>query len=558
MIDSIDALLGRLRGGTLKEHLATNLELKTSWHQSHGKDLCALANRLEQPIGWMVVGVRPDGTPAGHDETWAEQNEERVSQHVNQYLDPVQSCCEIRCEETPGGWLLVIAVKNPGEVVYWNEKAYVASGTTHRELAPPEALELRLRLPGLTDYSRQTVVTDCRDDRVRAFAAALAERGAPEPKAVEESEPARLLEGLGIAGKQVSRILFGDCQYRVVKYDRGGEPLSNETRVGLYGLLQGVFRDEVQEWAAAGLRTGLTPYSDRALREGTANAVAHAAYFENDGEVIVELHPERAEISNLCLPESRYFANRWFSRSHKTVNGLLMEVLRIGGYVDELGRGKSLIFAQSLQRGTAAPEVRVEKAGRYDRWRLILPGGDSDENLLRLLERSRTIYGNEQKALIAQALVLWRDKPVSEIRSYVDGDFSRRFAEVLASLKGPIFYFQKEDRIVLHRWARVLLEEGQDSKTLGPEEEEQLKEFAFEHHTRFFGGYITPRELRERAGMANSASEQVLSSGILKKWCDDGTLEKVARGRYKFKPRPLQGDVLERLLELFESEPPGR
>jgi hypothetical protein len=64
----------------------------------------------------------------------------------------------------------------------------------------------------------------------------------------------------------------------------------------------------------------------------------------------------------------------------------------------------------------------------------LLYGGTQDENLLRLLERSRAVYKDAQKALVAHALVLWRNQPVSEIRNYIDGDFSRQFAEVLSGL----------------------------------------------------------------------------------------------------------------------------
>ena len=53
-----------------------------------------------------------------------------------------------------------------------------------------------------------------------------------------------------------------------------------------------------------------------------------------------------------------------------TINGLLMEVLRVAGHVDELGRGKNLIFSDSIKNGKRSPEVILERAGRYDRWKL--------------------------------------------------------------------------------------------------------------------------------------------------------------------------------------------
>ena len=86
----------------------------------------------------------------------------------------------------------------------------------------------------------------------------------------------------------------------------------------------------------------------------------------------------------------------------------------------------------------------------------------------RIRRKTRKKYGAEDlsqhKALIARALILWNKQPVSQIKRYIDSESVPLFAEVLRDLDGPILFYEKEDRIVLQRWVRVLLEEGKDSK----------------------------------------------------------------------------------------------
>jgi hypothetical protein len=60
-------------------------------------------------------------------------------------------------------------IENPGDVVYWEDNAYIASGTTSRILATEEILELRIKLPGLTDYSNQPAHGEYDKKLIQAF-----------------------------------------------------------------------------------------------------------------------------------------------------------------------------------------------------------------------------------------------------------------------------------------------------------------------------------------------------------------------------------------------------
>lgn len=536
IIRTTDEVITAALSGKLAEHLHTNIEVKEEWNQRHGPKLSALANKLDQLICFLVIGVKDDGTLASKSEAWAKKTEEVVSQHINQFLEPVQACAELKCQKIGPTWVVIISIRNPGDVTLWDLKAYTAAGTTVRELAPDEALKLRIQLPGLTDFTKQYFKSPYDLELVAAYNQAVQATGNRLETSPQSTDPLQIIRNLGLFERQAARILFGNTSFRVVLYNREGHPTRQQKLLGLYRVLMpGFFRS---------IAPDLEPhYSARTLREALANAVAHSAYFENDGEVIIEVHPARLVISNLCLKESAYFANRWFSRSHKTINGTLMEALRIGGAVDELGRGKHLIFSESLKQGQPAPEVFIERAGRYDRWKLVVHGGKKESILARLLEQSRKVYRDEQKALIAQALVLWRDKPVAEIRNYIDPEFSAQFAEVLSGIEGPIFYYREKDQITLRRWAKVLLGEGKNSKTLSPAEEQRLLEDSYELCAKHHSSYITTRHLRECAAMGETTSERSQSSALLKKWQQTGYLEKIAQGKYRFIRNPAEPET---------------
>lgn len=492
MISTIEDLLDQANRGKLKEHTFPNVELKRSWDQKNGEKISGLGNRIENGVSWLVVGIEDNGSFAGHDEPRIIKEEEKVSQHINQYLDPVQACSEVKAFEISGKWILVIKVVNPGAVVRWNHTAYKKAGTTIVAMRPDEEMELTITLPGLTDFSRQSWNGSVDEGLVGSFLRRLQTKRADFALSNNADE---VLSAIRIRNTNTARILFGDYQYRVVFYDSNESPVSNITKTGLYGLLEDNFVLEIQKWGAdsVGQSMKLTSFPEHAMKESLANAVAHAAYFERNGEIIIEVFKNRVAISNLCLPEIGYFANKWFSRSHKTVNGLLMETLRLVGMVDELGRGKNLIFADSIKKGKMAPYVSLERAGRFDRWRLYLYGGVPNNIHLRLFKRLKEIYHSENKALIAQALILWNKQPVTQIRNYIDSESVPLFAEVLRDLDGPIFFYEKEDKIVLQRWVRILLEEGKDSKSFTAAEEEQFYKYAYDMQSKYHGFLLTMR-----------------------------------------------------------------
>lgn len=534
MIKSEKELLDALSLETLREHLGQNVEFKRSWDQKYGQKFSGLANKALEFSAWFVVGVEDTGKLSGHDEKWAKGAEEVISQQINLNLDPIQSCKAIKCISINLSWVIIVEIGCPGAVTFWAKRSYKMSGTTALEMPPEEEMALTMSLPGLRDFSRQPFSGDTNKSYCKEFLAAILKKRPEMSDHFSTEDYEKALCSLKLLQTNTARILFGDFSYRVVFYDDNGNPEKNESRKGLFGILKSDFIDEIQEWSRSQSNLKHGPFSEKGLKEGLANCVAHAAYFHAQGDITIEVFPKKLCISNFCLPESGHFANKWFSRSHYTINTLLMESLRLAGFVDELGRGKNLIFSESIKEGKAAPFVHIEKAGRFNRWRLFIFGSMSDNKHLRLLGRLRKIYANEQKALLAQALVLWSKHPATTIKTFIDGESAPLFVEVISDLNGPVFFYQKDDSINLRRWVRVLLEEGKDSKCLSLEEEGNLYDLAYDLQMKYEKGFVSPKILRQLAKMTETPSEKVLSSTIIKKWLNEGKVKKMSMGKYQF------------------------
>ncbi len=535
MIISFAELLEGIKNENLSEIRAQNIELKRTWEQGVGKKISAFSNRINEHSHFICIGLSDDGRLCGHPESWAKSTEEIISQHINKFLDPHIACLGIIPHELSGQWVIIVECHNPGCVVYWNNSAYKGSGTTIEQMTPEESMQLTISLPGLSDFTSQMWSGTYNQDMASEYASTVSKnRIGTSWEYISILTPDDALQRIGIYETHAQRILFGELRYRFVLYDRNEIPVFNRDQHGLYGIIKPSFSTEIQNLSKEYYCLESDPYPVKALREGLANAVAHAAYFEGDGELMIELYPHKVCISNLCLRESEYFANKWFSRNRNTVNKVLMETLRLAGYVDELGRGKNLIFSESLRNGKRPPEVVLEKGGRYNRWRLNIYGVPQHNSQLRVFERLKEMYRDEQKVMIANGLVLWRDQPASYIRKCVDGESKSIVSEIIADRNGPVFYSEKDDRFLLRRWAGVLLGEGKDSKCLSAAEELNLLNHVRKMQIENERGFLTPKQLRAYAGMGETISEKTLTSRILKKWIGTGELQRVKKGLYRF------------------------
>jgi len=516
----------------------TNIELKSSWKQEDGKKLSGSANRGGVSSYFLVVGIDDKGNYLDNGEKWAKDTEAAISGHFNQYLDPSFTCQTISCVKCiDSTFVVVIEIRSPGVLVLWNKKPYKMAGTTVQEMAPDEAMELTVRFKNRLDFSNldsdselDTELVSKFVDRIRKLAST------PAFKVFNEMSEEECLKSLRIYGKQCANILFGKVSFRVVLYGTDDSVLLQEQYFGAYRLINGELYSRIGTLLSDKFGVSISSlYPTTAFDEAVANAVAHASYFENVGDIIVEVYKSRISIGNLCLPESGYFANKWFSKSHSTVNNLLMEVLRVARHVDELGRGKYLIYSEFIKSGKLPPEVILESAGRMSRWKLVLYGSVLDAKSLKAFDAIRERYGDTEKSQIAFSLVLWRKKSVDDISKYIDGESKGKFLEIMQDFRGPVYFYQKENRLVLNRWIKLIVEEGKASKTLTPAEEKHLFDLAYKLSFDYDEGFLSARRLKELGDLGTSRSANTQCSMLLAKWREEGKLFNTKKkGLYKF------------------------
>ncbi len=544
-VKSIDELITFVKSGKLTEHKFTNVELKRSWDKTYGDKISMLCNTFLDMSSFLVIGVEDDGSLSGHNAETAGGTLEVISNQLHQMIDPVLSICQLVTECIETSFLVIVEVRNPGVVVKWNKHAYVGHGTTKRRLDESEILELSLKLPGMTDLSKTHATFTPIDFLVNNFA-----------KDVEDIPNQHILDKTELKNKKAGEILFGNTGYRVIKYDDHDDIVSNEERKGLYGLLSNEFRDEVRLSYSTRMKD-VNRISDVLLRESLGNAVAHAAYQDNAGEIIIEIKKNGFEISNLVYQDYVSLANKWFSNAHKSPNRFLMEVLRLSKKVDEVGRGKRRLFSECIKNGFEAPHIELSDAGRFKRWRLIINVCDTDRNKLKLLESLIEQYDSDkEKALIAYAIILWKDKKVTEISKYFDKYDFEIAVKIITDLDGPVFYWKERDEIRLNRWVEVLLSEGTYSKQFTKEEEDALYESFYDRQNHFHKGYFQTKDIKNNAHLSDSKSDRSLVSNLMKKWVLEKKITKIKKGSYKFIERQasITPNVYEQIMADFKEQ----
>ncbi|MFA5104547.1 MAG: ATP-binding protein [Candidatus Margulisiibacteriota bacterium] len=117
MINTIEELLQSIKDGTLIECRHENIEIKSSWQKDYGSKISALGNKKDLKQSWMIIGVDDDGKLVGHNASWAKNTEEIISQQINAFLDPTQTCVAMGSYAIEGNNICVIKIKNPGAVV---------------------------------------------------------------------------------------------------------------------------------------------------------------------------------------------------------------------------------------------------------------------------------------------------------------------------------------------------------------------------------------------------------------------------------------------------------
>lgn len=525
----------------LTEVSDSGIELKASWDQSVGKEISSLANDLSTETKWVIIGVSDTGVLTAKGVGWAQKEEQLISNHLHQYLSPTWAA-----NVHPSEKYIIIEVKNPGDIVYWNSKPYKRVGTQKYEiLSREEEISLSKQLPGL-DYSKQTYQTEIQGSLVVKFAELVNSRIEDEQDKldVDNSSPQDILSQLGILHTQTAAILFGkNYVARILRYNEQGDILSQEEKKGLFSILDQSFISDIQNWTRknaaqiageSAVMTEELPYPKFALRESIANAVAHANYSYQGGGIIVELHPGRLVIRNNSLKESSVFMNRWFSRDSHVVNKLLMVTLRKPKIADEAGNGKHKIFRAFIEESKFPPTVEIQSLNTTNnKVSIFLYSTSSNEGLLGLTAKIKILFAKSDERKFVLAAILWHQESWTDILEKCDAHFKLIAHQVISDKNCPFYVYG--EKLVLKHWAWVMLT-GKDQSGLTDEQEATwlqvlsgiVKSRNSDHLTEF-------SIIREIIGLESTASDNAKLTHLLKKWSADGFVEKSRRrGYWKF------------------------
>ena len=556
-----EKLLEKLSNNQLIE--SDTVEFKETWEQANGKTISAIDNGENR--GWLLVKINDKGCLLTDSLKELKEQKDKIENHIREYLSPSSTVQHISIETIGNKKCILIEIMDPGSPVSWNQKFYKRIGSQTSEMSPGEKKAIELNRPGL-DFSNFEYIGVINSSLVLDFAKFLPE-GNGDWTALSADE---VLSKLDIKNKNVSGVLFGNFTFRLIHYKDEDTPLDQKEEQGLYRLLQNDFISHIQSWTRSKpltLRPGSLsvmeeqPYPDLVLREILVNAVAHSAFEKQQREIKVELYRNRVRISNHCSSEVLHFIDKKFSKEHSSHNPFLMKILRTAKFSDDLGTGKNKIFKTMIESGRREPVFEYQKLSNdYGVLSVTLHNEQPNTNFLNLTERFKKMYkDNADKYKISSALVLWRDKPLKEISSYMDKYHQTLTLNILEDNNSPFLVTPKTDKsgnqvwkILLKRWVKNQLE-GQESKTLSKSEENELKavlqEYSYKNKRE---GCINNKEARQLFGFSmDSQSEAVQLSKIFQIWEKEGFLEKgKKRGDWKVKEAPTHF-IIEKFFETF-------
>jgi predicted HTH transcriptional regulator len=546
---TVDQLIAQLEQGRTEPNFV-GVELKQSWQSRHGEDISAIANEPSLARGWLVIGLDDNGNPRQNaDAAWLKKTEESVSSQIREHLSPSWSVKSIVGHTVNGAECLFIEIASPGEVVRWQDTAYNLVGTTSSPMKPHEVLDLSLKLPG-ADFSKAKYESKYDPSLVLQFAQKVIESTGDEFNIdTEKMSSDQILQRLNVLGMNSSGILFGEFKCRIVHFNLDGDILDQSERLGLYYILSDQFIEYIQSWtrkegtAIRGSSASAPeelPYPVKALREILANAVAHSLYQKNQGDIVVELHPNRITVRNDCNLEAKAFVNKWFSRVHKTTNKHLMNLLRVPRITDEQGSGKIRIFRHMLESGKREPIIEFVEYGDYGRWSISLYNDEADQALINLYARIKENFSTPDECRMAQALLLWRKKNWSEILSYLDENYRLIAESVMQNRHSPVLKIN--DRLFTKRWASIALE-GQITKQLTEAEKSSLKHVL--NTVSYMSnreGFISAEDARQFIGLSNTKAEATQLARLFSEWKTKGIVKFIKKGQWQFVQKPEEKD----------------
>ncbi len=372
-----------------------------------------MANQPGQEVGYILVGVEDDGRVTGARPRHAGTIDPlRIRALIANRTRPSLSC-RVEVVQVEGNPVLVIEVPPATMPVGTADGIYkrrAIGGTGKPECLPYHFYEMQTALAhrGALDYSMLPVPEASWDDldplefeRFRRFIRESRGQGDTNLLGLPDQELVRAL-GAVEANHEVTTIrvlgllLFGreealqrylpthEVAFQVL---RGTRVEANEffrwplLRVMEEILIRFRTRNREEEVTFGMLRIGVPHYSERAFREGVANALVHRDYTRL-GAVHVQWHEDSIEISNPGgFPEGIRLDNLLVAPPRPR-NPQLADAFKRAGVVERTGRGIDIIYEEQLRNGRPAPSYERSTSESVV---LVLPGGEANLQFVRLI-----------------------------------------------------------------------------------------------------------------------------------------------------------------------------
>ncbi len=400
-----------------------------------------MANRPDQEVGYVLVGIEDDGRVTGAHPRHAETIDPlRIQALIANRTRPSLSC-RVELLELEGKPVLVIEIPPAAVPVGTAEGVYkrrAIGGKGKPECLPYHFHEMQAMLAhrGVLDYSALPVpealwgdLDPLEFERFRRFIRESRGQGDLSLLDLPDVELAKAL-GAVEANHEVTTVrvlgllLFGreealrrylpthEVAFQVLA---GTQVEANEFfRWPLLRIMEEILtrfraRNREEEVAVGFLRIGVPDYPERAFREGLANALIHRDYTRL-GAVHVQWRENGIEISNPGgFPEGIRLDNLLVAPPRPR-NPLLADAFKRAGIVERTARGIDTIFYEQLRNGRPAPS--------YDRTTetdvvLVLPGGKANLEFVRLVveeNQSGRILGLDELLILNY---LWQERSLT-------------------------------------------------------------------------------------------------------------------------------------------------
>lgn len=363
----------------LNQQELNTLEFKSDWNEeSILKTICAFLNTEG---GWIIVGYHEKETIGLANIT--EQNVDELKQNALENIFP-QPLVYVQLETINEKSVVLINVLKGSRQPYSYMKKYFIRKSRQTFEASPDDISLILRSSNQYTSSWEKLTTidatynDLSEDEIISSISAAKKLG--KAKSLPES-PIDFLSYFQLidytAVKNGAIILYGNeptkfftnCRVRITNMPEGatGDKFSDIeiiednlfvsfTKVMSYFKKNNPIVSEFHQGSP--LRTDREKYPFAALDEAIVNAMVHRDYGDMSGEITINIYKDKIEIINSGEISSDIIRKKNKIESHHSIlrNPTIAHMFFLGGKMEKLGRGLSLIKKQFDELGLKPPE----------------------------------------------------------------------------------------------------------------------------------------------------------------------------------------------------------